>query len=182
VPVAAKITAVNIDFFIGMVSIYVQSRNKRASHVWFVVGCVHRGAGADGTPTSSKPLDKKEENPMEIMVVDDEPILRMVFSEILQDAGYSVTDAPTADEALAMLEKCCEAHVVVTDVHMPGQLNGFELAEVICTRWPHIGVVIVSGRLRPSQNELPDDSRFLAKPVHPEVLIATVQEVAATHG
>ena len=40
---------------------------------------------------------------MEIMVVDDEPILRWMFSEILQDAGHSVTDAPTADEALAML-------------------------------------------------------------------------------
>ena len=76
---------------------------------------------------------------MEIMVVDDEPILRLVFSEILRDAGYSVSDAPTADEALAMLEDGCEPRVVVTDVHMPGELNGFELAKVICRRWPHIG-------------------------------------------
>ena len=119
---------------------------------------------------------------MEIMVVDDEPIVRWMFSEILQDAGYSVTDAPTADKALAMLEEGREPRVVVTDVHMPGELNGFDLAEVICRRWPHIGVVIVSGRLRPSPNELPDESRFLAKPVHPELLTTTVEEVAATHG
>ena len=119
---------------------------------------------------------------MEIMVVDDEPILRWMFSEILQDAGYSVTDAPAADKALAMLEDGREPWVVVTDVHMPGELNGFDLAEVICGRWPHIGVVIVSGRLRPSPHELPDESRFLAKPVHPELLTATVQDVAATHG
>ena len=94
---------------------------------------------------------------MEIMVVDDEPILRWMFSEILQDAGHSVTDAPTADQALTMLEDGREPQVVVTDVHMPGELNGFDLAEVICSRWPHIGVVIVSGRLRPSPNELPDE-------------------------
>jgi CheY-like chemotaxis protein len=118
---------------------------------------------------------------MEIMVVDDEPILRWMFSEILQDAGHSVTDAPNADDALAMLEGGREPRVVVTDVHMPGELDGFALAEVICRRWPHIGVVIVSGQMRPSPDDLPDESRFLAKPVHPDQLTATVQEVAATH-
>ncbi len=119
---------------------------------------------------------------MNIMVVDDEPILRLVVSEILQDAGYSVSNAPTADDALAMLEEGCEARVVVTDVHMPGRLDGFELAEVICRRWPHIGVVIVSGRLCPTADDLPDESRFLSKPFSPEVLTSTVQEVAAQHG
>ena len=73
---------------------------------------------------------------MEIMVVDDEPILRLVFSEILQDAGYSVSDAPTADEALALLENGCEARVVVTDVHMSGLLDGFRLAEVSAAAGP----------------------------------------------
>ena len=119
---------------------------------------------------------------MKVIVVDDEPILRFMFSEVLQDAGYTVLDAPTADEALAMLERGCEARVVVTDVHMPGELNGFELAKVICRPWPHIGVVLVSGRLRPSEDELPDESRFLSKPVSPESLTSTVREVAATHG
>ena len=119
---------------------------------------------------------------MKVIVVDDEPILRLIFSEILQDAGYSVSDVPTADEALAMLENGYEPRVVVPDVHMPGELNGFDLAKVICRRWPHIGVVLVSGRLRPSQDELPDESRFLSKPVSPESLTSTVREVAATHG
>ena len=118
---------------------------------------------------------------MEIIVVDDEPIIRLVFSEILQDAGHSVTDAPTADKALEMLENGCQPRVIVTDVHMPGRLNGFELAEVIACRWPHVGVVLVSGRLRPSRDDLPDESRFLAKPVLPEELTTTVREVAATH-
>jgi CheY-like chemotaxis protein len=118
---------------------------------------------------------------MEIMVVDDEPILRLLFSEVLEDAGYSVSDAASADEALARLEDGCEARVVVTDVHMPGKLNGFELAKVICRQWPHIGVVIVSGRLCPTCDELPDESRFLAKPVSPELLTSTVQAVAADH-
>ena len=119
---------------------------------------------------------------MNVLVVDDEPLIRLVFSEILQDEGYRVVDAPTADQALAMLESGCEASVVVTDVHMPGELDGFELAQVICRRWPHIGVVIVSGRLRPCNDDLPDDSRFLAKPVDPELLTSTVKAVHAAHG
>ena len=119
---------------------------------------------------------------MEIMVVDDEPMLRLNFMAILEDAGHTVSDACTADEALAMPEDGCEPRVVVTDVHMPGELDGFELAQVICRRWPHIGVVLVSGRLRPTEEELPDESRFLSKPVSPASLTSTVQEVAATHG
>ena len=81
-----------------------------------------------------------------------------------------------------MLEEGRDPRVEFTDVPMPGELNGFDLAEVICRRWSLIGVVIVSGRLRPSPNELPDESRFLAKLVHPELLTTTVEEVAATHG
>jgi CheY-like chemotaxis protein len=119
---------------------------------------------------------------MKVLVVDDEPLLRFAFSEILGDAGWTVSDAGTADEALRMLEDGCEARVVVTDVHMPGELNGFDLAEAVCRRWPHIGVVIISGRLRPSDDELPDESRFLAKPVSPALLTSTVREVASTHG
>lgn len=118
---------------------------------------------------------------MEIIVVDDEPILRMVFSDVLQDAGHSVSDASSADEALALLEGGCSALVVVTDVHMPGVINGFDLARMICRKWPHIGVVIVSGRLRPTRDDLPDESRFLAKPVSPELLVSAVDEVAALH-
>lgn len=75
-----------------------------------------------------------------------------------------MSDASTVDEALAMLEDGCKPRVVVTDEHMPGELTGFDLAKVICRRWPHIGVVLVSGRLRPSQDELPDESRFLSSP------------------
>ena len=88
---------------------------------------------------------------------------------------------PSADVALAMLEQGSDPRVVVTDEHMPGELNGFELAQVICRRWPHIGVVIVSGRLRPSKDDLPDESRFLSKPVSPAALTSTVQAVAAMH-
>ena len=124
----------------------------------------------------------REAGRSQIMVVDDEPMLRLNLTDILEDAGHTVLDAPTADAGLAILEGGCGARVVVTDVHMPGEINGFQLAEVICHRWPHIGVVIVSGRLRPSDDDLPDDSRFLSKPVHPDLLTSTVQEVAALHG
>lgn len=54
--------------------------------------------------------------------------------------------------------------------------------QTICKRWPAIGVVIVSGLLRPNDKDLPDDSRFLAKPYDMNRLTDLVEEVAASHG
>jgi CheY-like chemotaxis protein len=118
---------------------------------------------------------------MKIMVVDDEPMLRLMYSDVLRDAGHSVLEARTADEGLSMLEDGHPIRVVVTDVHMPGTLDGFEFASEICRRWPSVGVVIVSGRLRPSKDELPDESLFLSKPVCPDILTETVEKACNLH-
>ena len=86
-----------------------------------------------------------------ILVVEDEPLLRMFNADMLVDAGFEVIEAANADEALLMLEASNDISVVFTDVEMPGLIDGFALAQRIETRWPEIGVVITSGRRYPER-------------------------------
>lgn len=118
---------------------------------------------------------------MQVLVVEDDPMQRLNAIELLSDAGYVVADADNADAAVQVIEGGWQGQVVVTDVHMPGTLNGSQLAETICKRWPTIGVVILSGVLRPKPGDLPDESRFLAKPYEPARLKKMIEEVAAVH-
>lgn len=100
-----------------------------------------------------------------ILVVEDEPIIRMVAVDALTDAGFELLEAEHAAEALIYLRQ--HAHVVkaiCTDVHMPGEMNGVALAHETCKCWPWISILIVSGHAMPTQAELPDQSRFLPKP------------------
>jgi two-component system, response regulator PdtaR len=107
-----------------------------------------------------------------VLVVEDEPLVRIFACEILTDAGYLVVEASTADEALQLLDAGIAA--VVTDIEMPGSIDGLQLARRIETQWPTIGVVIVSGRRLPNPDELPHRALFLAKPYSTEHLIDTV--------
>ena len=99
-----------------------------------------------------------------VLVVEDEPLLRMFSAEMLIDAGFDVVEAANADEALLVLEAADDISVVFTDVEMPGHIDGFALARRIATRWPKIGVVVTSGRRFP-ESALDSASRwFVAKP------------------
>src|SRR5829696_6022675 len=80
-----------------------------------------------------------------VLVVDDEALLRMLASDVLEEAGFEVVEAASADAALVALQSHPEIRVVFTDVDMPGSLDGLGLARVVQERWPGIGVLVVSG-------------------------------------
>ncbi len=84
-----------------------------------------------------------------MLVVDDEPLIRLVSADVLTDAGYEVLQAGSGDEALELLHANSGVRVVFTDVEMPGLIDGFELAGRIEREWPQIDVVVTSGRRRP---------------------------------
>src|SRR5215217_1405565 len=65
---------------------------------------------------------------MVVLVVEDEPLVRAVAVDALEDAGFEVLEAATADYAVAVLGQRSDIRVLFTDVEMPGQLNGFQLA------------------------------------------------------
>ena len=90
-----------------------------------------------------------------VLVVDDEPILRLFACEALEEAGYEVVGASSADEAIALLRRGTPFGAVLTDIEMPGDLDGLELAWNIQAHWPDIAVIITSGRKLPRADEFP---------------------------
>lgn len=98
-----------------------------------------------------------------LLVVEDETLLRLDMADLAQRVGFSTREAANADEALAILT---EQHVpvLVTDINMPGQLNGLALAHGVRQRWPSTVIVICSSDERPGPGDLPRHTCFLAKP------------------
>ena len=100
-----------------------------------------------------------------ILIIDDEPVLRELMCELLQDDRTTTIALETADAGIMFLEENPgSVDLVITDVRMPGVLTGFDLASKIRERWPHLPVIITSGYHDLKTQRTPDNSTFLPKP------------------
>lgn len=111
-----------------------------------------------------------------VLVVEDEPLVRMDITLAMVDAGFSVIEVPDAEQAIELLETRGSIGLVFTDVELAGTLNGFELAETIKQRWPEIPVLVTSGRASPPE-DIADS--FIAKPYDTNVVISQARALAA---
>lgn len=111
-----------------------------------------------------------------VLVVEDEPLVRLYVSDILGQSGFEVVAAATGEEALSRVAEggLC---AIVSDIDMPGKMDGFELARRVREEFPRTGVVLVSGVIEP-QTHLPIGVRFVSKPVKASTLLRLVREVA----
>jgi two-component sensor histidine kinase/CheY-like chemotaxis protein len=100
-----------------------------------------------------------------VLVVEDEMVLRMRAVDIVEDAGFTPVEAVNADEAIAILEARSDIDLLFTDIQMPGSMDGLKLAHAVHDRWPSIRIILVSGQVKPSDAERPADSRFFGKPL-----------------
>jgi two-component sensor histidine kinase len=100
-----------------------------------------------------------------VLVVEDEMVLRMRAVDIVEDAGFTSVEAVNADEAIAILESRSDIDLLFTDIQMPGSMDGLKLAHAVHDRWPAIKIILVSGQVKPSDAERPADSRFFGKPL-----------------
>jgi two-component sensor histidine kinase/CheY-like chemotaxis protein len=112
-----------------------------------------------------------------VLVVEDEMVLRMRAVDIVEDAGFCPVEAVNADEALSILEARSDISLLFTDIQMPGSMDGLKLAHAVRDRWPAIKIILVSGQVKPSDAEKPADSRFFGKPLSVERMIAELQEM-----
>jgi two-component sensor histidine kinase/DNA-binding response OmpR family regulator len=115
--------------------------------------------------------------PPKVLVVEDEMMLRMRAVDIVEDAGFIPIEAVSADEALAILESRSDIDLLFTDIQMPGSMDGLKLAHAVHERWPSIKIILVSGKLTPTEAEKPLNSRFFGKPLEVKQMIAEMQEM-----
>ncbi|SEM19768.1 HWE histidine kinase domain-containing protein [Bradyrhizobium sp. OK095] len=114
-------------------------------------------------------------SPANVLVVEDEMVLRMRAVDIVEDAGFTAVEAVNADEAISILETRSDISLLFTDIQMPGSMDGLKLAHAVHDRWPAIKIILVSGQVNPSEAERPTDSRFFGKPLGVEEMTAQLQ-------
>jgi len=112
-----------------------------------------------------------------VLLVEDEPLVRELGALILGEAGYSVIEAASAPEALQTLEAGARVHLLFTDINMPGELDGLQLARVVADRWPAVRLLVSSGQSQPGVDDLPRDGRFIPKPYIAEDMLRHVDEL-----
>jgi DNA-binding NtrC family response regulator len=118
-----------------------------------------------------------------VLVVEDDFLIRANAVDIIEEAGFRVDAASSADEAIRVLEERRNVGVVFTDVHMPGSLTGLDLARLVEHKWPGTGVIVTSGRA--TKMDIPSRAIFLAKPYSSSELVgkmlALLEEMAGVH-
>src|SRR6187549_363513 len=100
-----------------------------------------------------------------VLVVEDEMVLRMRAVDIVEDAGFTAVEATNADQAISVLEARSDISLLFSDIQMPGSMDGLKLAHAVHERWPQIKIILVSGQITPAEGERPADSRFFGKPL-----------------
>ena len=106
--------------------------------------------------------------PTTVLIVENEAIVRMELAAQLQEMGLVVLAASNADEAMGLLDAHAEIRLLLTDIKMPGSMDGLRLAHYVRLRWPPIRIIITSGLINTVRSELPDRAIFVPKPYRPE--------------
>jgi CheY-like chemotaxis protein len=123
-------------------------------------------ASLNSIPEGSKRLP---EGSGSILLVEDEPIIRSDLAGELRTAGHRVIDVESGDEAVDALKSDKSIQIVVTDLRMPGTIDGVALANWISRERPDIKIVVVSAFYRAARQQVPGHL-VLEKPVAPTVV------------
>lgn len=118
-----------------------------------------------------------------ILVVEDEPIIRALLCEILECEGFNTKSMENADLALDFLTH--QANLVgllLTDINMPGTINGAELANTSAKLWPSMPIVVMSGFESAQTAGISRSVKFIAKPFSMDNMVAAIHsELSKQH-
>ena len=115
-----------------------------------------------------------------VLIVEDEPLVRMLAVEIVEKAGFVALEAADADEAVALLESRPDISLLFTDINMPGSMDGLKLAHAVRDRWPPVKILRVSGQVPPWRADLPPNSRFIGKPYRAVVMVEELRSLVGS--
>jgi len=109
--------------------------------------------------------------PATVLLVEDDVLVQLELAEWLKEQGLRVFTADNAAEAITLLEAHPEIDRLLTDIRMPGSMDGIRLAHYVAGRWPPVKIIVLSGNLATALSELPRESVFLPKPYQPDALL-----------
>jgi CheY-like chemotaxis protein len=116
------------------------------------------------------------------LVVEDDPLLLLHAMMVIEDAGFDVVPAANADRAIEILTLRTDIRIVVTDIDMPGSMDGMKLAAFVRHRWPPIELIVTSGHRHPPDDELPERGLFFPKPWDEPKITAALHDFAKGFG
>jgi CheY-like chemotaxis protein len=99
-----------------------------------------------------------------VLVVEPDPHVRAMAADVLEQEGFEVIEASSADYAATLLHSRKDVRVLLTEIASPGDLNGFDLARIAQAHNPHIVVIVVAGALPSGFTRAAPVARFVRKP------------------
>ncbi|WP_126173727.1 hybrid sensor histidine kinase/response regulator [Altericroceibacterium xinjiangense] len=133
---------------------------------------------AEAEETAAAPLAPVDEGQpgrtLTILLVDDEPLVRVAVAEMLREAGHSVSEAPNGYAALAKMA-AAQAELVISDVKMP-HMDGWTLADEVQRSWPHVPVLLISGYTGSTEDQ--PRVPLLQKPFTRAALMRSIERLA----
>jgi CheY-like chemotaxis protein len=117
---------------------------------------------------------------MDVLLVEDEPLVRASAAEALRDAGFDVTETASAEEALAAADGAADGppRVLVADLHLGPGMDGLTLGALALRRWPQVGVVYATGHPEALDGRfLSPRERYVVKPFAPAALLRAVRRL-----
>jgi PAS domain S-box-containing protein len=159
----------------GQVSI--ESEVGRGTRVWLYMPRHH--GEVDGDDVAPTPADAaRAREGQTVLVVDDEPSVRMLVAEVLEDLGYTALEAEDSAAGLRLLESGARIDLLVTDVGLPGGMNGRQMADAARVRRPDLKVLFITGYAETSVlggGRLAPGMHVLTKPFPIETLGSTIK-------
>lgn len=116
-------------------------------------------------------------DPICVLIVEDEPLVRIDIADYLSDRGFEVLEAANADDAIVLLETVPRIRLLFTDVDMPGSMDGLKLAAAVARRWPPVRIIVTSGHRVVDIADIPDGSVFFAKPYRHDAITTSIAEL-----
>jgi CheY-like chemotaxis protein len=118
------------------------------------------------------PEPEPSPTPGQVLLVEDDVLIRVLLAEELRNAGLRVIEAANADEALSYFHTGAKIDLLFSDVQMPGSMNGVELARGIRSSYPSVRIILTSAHTAPTDHL----GSFLPKPYDFDRAVSVVFE------
>lgn len=116
-----------------------------------------------------------------VLLIEDDPILMITLSDLIEDAGCDVVEATTTAKAIRILDERTDIRVVMADLDVRGSVMGLKLAALIRDRWPPIELIL-TGAVKPDLSSIPARGVFHDKPFNHAGIVESIRSFLSAAG